>query len=61
MVVSTVAFTLVDYIFKVEVDARIPDEQLGTFFAIFYASLNAVALFVRNGKACFCRLTLASR
>jgi AAA family ATP:ADP antiporter len=44
MLVSTVALTLADYVFKSEVAQRIPAAELGTFFANFYMILNLLAL-----------------
>jgi ATP:ADP antiporter, AAA family len=44
VLVSTVALTLADYVFKSEVAQRIPREELGTFFANFYMILNLLAL-----------------
>jgi AAA family ATP:ADP antiporter len=44
VLVSTVALTLADYVFKSTVAQRIPPEDLGTFFAKFYMILNLLAL-----------------
>lgn len=44
---STVAFTLIDYLFKAHVAASVPDEELGAFFANIYVVLNAIALVVQ--------------
>ena len=44
MLVSTVALTLADYVFKSTVAQRIAPENLGTFFANFYMILNLLAL-----------------
>ena len=45
--IATVAFTLVDYLFKDQVAARIPPEDLGTWFAGFYATVNLIALLIQ--------------
>jgi hypothetical protein len=42
--VSTVALTLGDYVFKSAVARAVPKEELGAFFGGFYALLNLVAL-----------------
>jgi hypothetical protein len=47
VVVSTLALTAIDYVFKVELAATLPPEALGAFFAWFYAGLNAAALVVQ--------------
>ena len=44
VLVSTVALTLADYVFKSTVAQTIPRAQLGTFFAGFYMVLNVLAL-----------------
>src|SRR5688572_26898589 len=44
MLVSTVALTLADYVFKSEVAKWVPREELGMFFANFYMILNLLAL-----------------
>lgn len=44
VLVSTVALTLADYVFKSTVAQNIPAAQLGRFFATFYMSLNVLAL-----------------
>lgn len=44
MLVATVALTLADYVFKSEVAATVPKEQLGLFFATFNAALSALGL-----------------
>jgi AAA family ATP:ADP antiporter len=44
VLVSTVTFTLVDYIFKSEVKAAIPPERLGSFFATVNIVFNGVSL-----------------
>ena len=44
MLVSTVAFTLADYVFKSAVARSIPPQDLGSFFAGFYMILNLLAL-----------------
>ena len=47
VLVSTVALTAVDYVFKAVVEREVPRESLGTFFARFYLTLNALALVVQ--------------
>lgn len=42
--ISTVAFTLVDYLFKAEVAARVAPEALAETFGVIYVVLNATAL-----------------
>jgi ATP:ADP antiporter, AAA family len=49
VVLTTVVFTLVDYVFKSEVANRVDADDLGTFFATFYLALNAIALVVQLG------------
>jgi ATP:ADP antiporter, AAA family len=44
VLVSTVAVTLVDYVFKSTVARNVPGPELGTFFATFYMVLNGLAL-----------------
>ena len=44
MLISTVALTLADYVFKSAVARSIPPEHLGSFFAGFYMILNLLAL-----------------
>jgi len=44
VLVSTVAVTLADYIFKSAVAKHVPAAELGTFFASFYMVLNLLAL-----------------
>jgi ATP/ADP translocase len=44
VLVSTVALTLGDYVFKSAVARTVPREQLGAFFGGFYAVLNLAAL-----------------
>jgi ATP:ADP antiporter, AAA family len=44
VLVSTVALTLGDYVFKSAVARAVPKEDLGAFFGGFYAVLNLVAL-----------------
>jgi AAA family ATP:ADP antiporter len=46
-VVSTLAFTAIDYVFKAELSAALPPAALGPFFAWFYAGVNAAALLVQ--------------
>jgi ATP:ADP antiporter, AAA family len=45
--VSTVALTLADYVFKSAVADHIPADQLGTFFATVYMVLNLLALLTQ--------------
>jgi len=47
VLVSTVAVTLGDYVFKSAVARSIPKEDLGMFFATFYAVLNVLALLAQ--------------
>ncbi len=49
VLVSTVALTLTDYLFKQQVARSVPSEELGSFFASFYATLNVFALVVQLG------------
>ena len=41
---ATTAFTMVDFLFKAAVDAHVPADELGTWFATFYAVTNGIAL-----------------
>jgi len=45
--IATVAFTLVDYLFKDQVAAQVRPEDLGTWFAGFYTAVNLVALVIQ--------------
>jgi ATP:ADP antiporter, AAA family len=47
VLVSTVALTLADYVFKSAVARDVPKEQLGSFFATFYMVLNLLAFGVQ--------------
>jgi AAA family ATP:ADP antiporter len=47
VVTSSGAVLALDYLFKSSAAAAIPKEQLGTFFAVFYALLNVSALVVQ--------------
>lgn len=47
VLVSTVALTLADYVFKSTVAQAVPRENLGTFFATFYMILNGLALVIQ--------------
>ncbi len=47
VLLSTLALTGVDYVFKSVVDQHVPHDQLATFFARFYLALNAIALVVQ--------------
>src|SRR4029077_4228644 len=44
VLVSTLAVTLADYVFKSAVARAVPPEQLASFFASFYTVLNGLAL-----------------
>lgn len=44
VLISTVTFTLVDYIFKSEVKAAVPPERLGSFFATVNVVFNGLSL-----------------
>ncbi|MDH3419186.1 MAG: hypothetical protein OEQ25_10195 [Gammaproteobacteria bacterium] len=47
IILATVTFTLVDFVFKSTVARLVPDEQLGEFFATVYLTLNVVSLVVQ--------------
>jgi len=47
MVVSTIALLLLDYLFKSRAAATLPKQELGPFFARYYAILNGLALFTQ--------------
>jgi HEAT repeat protein len=47
VLISTIALTLADYVFKSTVARTVPPEQLGTFLATFYMILNVAALTVQ--------------
>ncbi len=47
VVTTTVTVTAVDYVFKSVVAAEVEPARLGTFFAQYYAGLNALALVVQ--------------
>ena len=47
VLLSTLALTGVDYVFKAAVDEYVDKASLATFFARFYLSLNAIALVVQ--------------
>jgi AAA family ATP:ADP antiporter len=47
VLISTVALTLADYVFKVTIARTIPAAQLGSFLATYYMVLNVVALCVQ--------------
>lgn len=47
ILLATVTFTLVDFVFKSTVARLVSDEQLGEFFASVYFSLNIVSLLVQ--------------
>lgn len=44
LVLSTIVFTLVDYVFKSEVALRVAPDELGYFFARLYLGLNVLSL-----------------
>jgi ATP:ADP antiporter, AAA family len=46
-IVSTITFTLVDYIFKAQVSVNVASEDLPTFFALFYTVLNLLGLLAQ--------------
>lgn len=45
---STISATLIDYLFKVQVSASVPKDELSSFFANFNAALNGGALFAQG-------------
>ncbi|MFT6399009.1 MAG: HEAT repeat protein [Bradymonadia bacterium] len=47
LILMTVVFTLVDFVFKSEVAARVEADALGLFFARFYFVLNVLSLAVQ--------------
>jgi AAA family ATP:ADP antiporter len=47
VLLSTLAFTGADFVFKSAVERHVPEEELASFFARFYVVLNAVALVVQ--------------
>ncbi len=47
VLVSSVAVTLADFVFKSEVTRHVAPEELGRFFATFYGGLSVLALFVQ--------------
>ncbi|HVR71282.1 MAG TPA: HEAT repeat domain-containing protein [Vicinamibacteria bacterium] len=47
VLISTVALTLADYVFKSTVAREVPAAELGTFLATYYMALNVVALAVQ--------------
>jgi AAA family ATP:ADP antiporter len=47
VLVSSVAVTLADFVFKSEVTLHVAPDDLGRFFATFYAGLSVLALFVQ--------------
>jgi HEAT repeat protein len=47
ILLATVTFTLVDYVFKSTVARLVPDDQLGEFFSSVYFSLNIISLLVQ--------------
>jgi hypothetical protein len=54
VLVSTVALTLADYVFKSTVARTIPADQLGSFFAGFYTLLNLLSLGAQLVRAVGC-------
>jgi ATP:ADP antiporter, AAA family len=49
VLLSTLAFTCIDYVFKAAVARRVESAQLGVFFANVYLVLNAIALAIQLG------------
>jgi AAA family ATP:ADP antiporter len=47
VMVSTLALTAIDYVFKAELARALPSAALGPFFAWFYAGVNGAALLVQ--------------
>ncbi len=47
ILLATVTFTLVDFIFKLTVSRLVPDEELGSYFAGVYLTFNVMALAVQ--------------
>jgi hypothetical protein len=47
VLLSTVAVSLADYVFKSTVSQRVPAEQLGPFFATFYMVLNVLGMLAQ--------------
>ena len=47
LLLTTVAFTLVDFVFKSEVAARVAQDELGAFFARLYLALNVLSLIAQ--------------
>src|SRR5688572_17676457 len=47
VLISTVALTMADYVFKSAVAREVPAEELGAFFATFYMGLNVLALIAQ--------------
>jgi hypothetical protein len=47
VLVSTVALTLADFVFKSSVARHVPAQQLGEFFATYYMALNFLALLAQ--------------
>ncbi len=47
VLLATVTFTLVDYVFKSTAGRYVPPEQLGEFFASVYLSLNLLSLVIQ--------------
>jgi len=47
VLVSTIALTLADYVFKSSVARHVPAQELGEFFATFYMALNLLALLAQ--------------
>lgn len=47
VLIAAVTLTIADYLFKAVVDAEVADEDLGTFLAAVYLSLNALSLLVQ--------------
>lgn len=47
ILLATITFTLVDFVFKSTVARLVPDESLGTFFSTTYFSLNLLSLLIQ--------------
>jgi len=47
ILLATVTFTLVDFVFKSTVARLVPDESLGTFFSTTYFTLNLLSLLIQ--------------
>ena len=47
ILLATITFTLVDFVFKSTVARLVPDESLGTFFSTTYFTLNLLSLLIQ--------------